>query len=121
MNPIRELPGELHTPDEAQVPETPEVERTDRKYVPPGTPRSRRELRTDTEEPPMIRSRTRLQMEPDVGEAKCERLITPHPRDLPKPGRNVARNYGRGVEVTQNSILYQAHTSPAARRLALVQ
>jgi hypothetical protein len=69
MTPIRELPGDLHTPDEAQVQETPEVERTDRNYVPAGTPRSRGELGTNREKPPMTRSRTRFQMEPDVGEA----------------------------------------------------
>jgi hypothetical protein len=69
ITPIRELPGDLHTPDEAQVRETPEVERKGRNYVPPGTPRSRRELVTNKEEPPMTRFRTRLQMEPDVGEA----------------------------------------------------
>jgi hypothetical protein len=69
MTPIRELPGYLHTPDEAQVRETTKIERTDSKYVPPGTPCLRRELGTDREEPPMTRSRTRLQMKPDVGEA----------------------------------------------------
>jgi hypothetical protein len=68
ITPIRELPGDMHTPDEAQVRKTPEIERTDRKYIPPGTPRSRRELGTDRQEPPMTRSRTRLQMEPDVDE-----------------------------------------------------
>jgi hypothetical protein len=69
ITPIRELPGELRTPEEAQVRETPKLELTDRNYVPPGTPRSRRELGTDRQEPPMTRSRTRLQMEPNVGEA----------------------------------------------------
>jgi hypothetical protein len=34
MSPIRELPGDLHTPEEAQFRETPEVGRTDRNYVP---------------------------------------------------------------------------------------
>jgi hypothetical protein len=67
--PIREPQCDLDTADKAHVRETPEVERTDRNYVPPGTPLSRRELGTNREEPPMTRSRTRLKMEPDVGEA----------------------------------------------------
>jgi hypothetical protein len=69
----------------------------------------------------MTRSRTRLQMGPNVGEAMRERLLTPHPSDLSNPRRNVARNYGREVGITQNSILYHAHTFPAASRLALVK
>jgi hypothetical protein len=73
--PAREPLCDWRTPDEAQVRETPELERTDRNDVTPDMSRSRRVLGTNREEPPMTRSRTRLQIEPDAGEALCRRYV----------------------------------------------
>jgi hypothetical protein len=49
----------LDTPESAQTTDTPALERSDPVYLPPDTPRSRRELQTVRTEPPVTRSRAR--------------------------------------------------------------
>jgi hypothetical protein len=75
---LSEMPLEARTPP-SQVPDTPDStprttdtshsERRDPSYELPGTPRSRRELRTVRPEPPWTRSRTRFHtLYPSVAE-----------------------------------------------------
>ena len=65
-----------------QAVDTPHSERTDPTYEPPGTPRTRRELQTIRSEPPLTRSRTRVQTQDhNVAETDAIRLVrhrTPH-------------------------------------------
>jgi hypothetical protein len=62
QTPNRNSPRRMDTPAAPQtVPGTPRSERTDPNYVPPDTSRSRRELGTARQEPPLTRLRSRLQ------------------------------------------------------------
>ena len=60
--PNRNLPRQMDTPASApQSLDAPGSQRLDPKYVPPDTPRSRRELGTTRPQPPITRLQSRLQ------------------------------------------------------------